>query len=156
MRKIKIFLEILIVIFLFLVLIFSFTPLKIGICQGSSMEPALKEGDLIILVKFSPNYQIKEGDIVTYQLKDTDEKISHRIMAILPQEIVILKGDANNYLESVAVSEIKEIVLFKIPSTGTTDFVFFLKKHSLAMIALSIILIVILFFLILTRKKEVI
>jgi signal peptidase I len=83
-----------------------FAPTALGgqanyiIVAGASMEPALRQGDLVI-VRQAPSYEV--GEVVTYQ----DPKIGPVIHRILRRDGAryILKGDSNHWIDSFEPSE---------------------------------------------------
>jgi len=73
--------------------------------QGYSMYPTLKEGDLGLVEKCSPE-ELKIGDIVVF--KAHDKLIAHRLVAIYNQQNVkmyVAKGDKNNFNDSPFTSD---------------------------------------------------
>ena len=68
------------------------TPYPIAAITSSSMWPALKQGDLVLIKNVKQN-QLKIGDIIVY--KNEQGFTIHRIVR-LNKENLITKGDANN------------------------------------------------------------
>ncbi len=102
-------------------LFFYFSPYKIAVYPGEgSMYPTIKVGDLIVLKTVNPKTtaEFKEGMIVAFDDKDYEQKVIHRVIFIGETEIVT-KGDFNQYQDSpMPVSQIKEVYLFKIPTSA--------------------------------------
>jgi len=150
MKKARILVWICIFNFAFL---FYFSPYKIGIYKGKSMNPVLIQDDLILLREFVPGKsELKKGMIVSYE--DEGERIIHRIVLVSGEKI-ITKGDANDEADlSILISQIQKIYLFTIPDwVGIGSIFGIIRKNSDGFIALVIILFTILALLILTRKE---
>lgn len=84
----------------------------LAIVTSSSMEPALKQGDLVFL---SANTSISGGDIIVFE--KNNETVIHRVVEITSTESFRTKGDRNSYKDSFTVQK-KEIigkVIFIIP-----------------------------------------
>ncbi|MCM8800422.1 MAG: signal peptidase I [Candidatus Omnitrophica bacterium] len=50
--------------------------------KGVSMEPLIKEGDLVFVQPLTANTDIRLGDILAYKNKDTQENVVHRLIEI--------------------------------------------------------------------------
>lgn len=154
MKKVRILAWICIFNFVFLSFLFYFSPYKIGIYNGQSMNPTFKENELIVLKEFhsSPETKLEKGIIVSYE--DSEDKTIHRIVSVIKNQ-VIAKGDANNTADPpVLIPQIREIYLFTIPnSIFIGDSILVIKKYADGFIALAIILCTVLALLILTRKE---
>ena len=106
--------------------VFSFNANRIGgnqlpmpfgygasVVLSGSMEPALSVNDFVI-VKAESDYA--EGDVVVYQ--SGHELIIHRVVR-KDGETFVTRGDANNADdEPISLSDIKGVMLFKIPFIG--------------------------------------
>lgn len=98
--------------------ILNYAPMKV---LSGSMEPKIKVGDLVIAKKIDPS-KIKEGDVITYKIKDTTY-VTHRVIEVLNNNNSILfktKGDANNVEDKDLVfgeSLVGKLVL-RIPKFG--------------------------------------
>lgn len=94
---------------------------EVRIVQSGSMEPAISTGSVVVIQK-KDTYL--EGQVVTFGGQTANSiPTTHRIMSTEVQngELVYLtKGDANDAvdIESVAVDEIRGLVLFTIPALG--------------------------------------
>jgi signal peptidase len=79
-------------------LFFGYRPVGI---QGTSMEPALLDGDEL-WVKYLEPAEVKVGDIVVLQDPALGQ-IAHRLVSVEPllngSYLVVTKGDANHYAE---------------------------------------------------------
>ncbi|MDH4140933.1 MAG: signal peptidase I, partial [Coriobacteriia bacterium] len=69
------------------------TPYPLATITSSSMWPALKRGDMV-LIRGCPEDRLESGMIIVYRSSQGDEMIIHRIEEIDGGEIVT-KGDAN-------------------------------------------------------------
>ncbi len=65
------------------------------ITQGSSMEPGVQRGDLVVL-RAHDAYRV--GDVVAYRSRDLKRTVLHRIVARDGTRFV-LKGDNNNWVD---------------------------------------------------------
>ena len=110
---------------LFAFLFFSVTPYKIARYEREgrhekkgSMYPTLRIGDLIVSkeVKLKRTTEIKKGMIVVIEDKDYEERLVHRVISV--GEEIITKGDFSRYPDPpTEISRIKEVYLFKIPTS---------------------------------------
>ena len=108
-----------------LLLIVSVFPItgnyKIIIVQSGSMEPAIRQGSVVI-VKPASDYKI--GDVITFgPYSKTKVPTTHRIYDIKVeggQPVYITKGDVNNAPDSreIKKSDIVGKVLFSVPYMG--------------------------------------
>ena len=98
---------------------------------SGSMEPTLQIND-ILLVKVNEK-DIKNNDIIAYKEKDKDTVITHRIIDI-NNETIMVKGDANNTMDSPIT---KEQVIGKVvkvyPKLGVWKKVFADPKNLILM-----------------------
>lgn len=88
--------------------------MPLGLVTGVSMNPVLKEGDLIMHEKVSPS-EVKVGDIIVYSLPPLTQKhyncptvVAHRVVEIRDTGIEICyrtKGDNNPYQDPWSVRE---------------------------------------------------
>ncbi len=107
---------------LVLVLLTLFGYITIAVVEGSSMEPTLQTGDLVIVLRKISVNDMSIGDVVVYRRGST--LIIHRIVMI-EGNTVITKGD-NNWVVDPPVSsdaivgKVLEVGdrLFKIPLVG--------------------------------------
>jgi len=68
--------------------------------RGKSMEPFLHDGDIgLVIIKDSPNYDLRIGDIAVFYYESEEVAVGHRVVAIT-DEYIITKGDNNIYLDS--------------------------------------------------------
>lgn len=93
------------------------------IVATGSMEPKYNVGDLII-IKETPEEEIKIGDIINYISENGADTITHRVTDIIEkdgQTYYQTKGDNNNAEdpELVKYSQVKGILVFKISKLGT-------------------------------------
>lgn len=93
------------------------------IVATGSMEPKYNVGDLII-IKETPEEEIKIGDIINYISENGADTITHRVTDIIEkdgQTYYQTKGDNNNAEdpELVKYRQVKGILVFKISKLGT-------------------------------------
>lgn len=98
------------------------------IVSSGSMEPALPIGSCVLIQK-EEERAIKEGDVITFRLPDSDVIVTHRVTAY-DQETgrFQTKGDANKCEDAgtVAYSQILGVVRVCIPLLG-----YFLAQQNL-------------------------
>ncbi|MFC2025455.1 signal peptidase I [Chloroflexota bacterium] len=118
----------LLVIVIMLALIPGFLGYRPVRTFGSSMEPALHDGDAL-LVKHVDAAKVRVGDIVTLQ-HSSGERITHRVVRIEPRPqggfLFQTKGDANQSPEwwVVAAEENIAVAFVRIPFMGRAlDFI---------------------------------
>ncbi len=86
---------------------YLFAPSQLGghaayvTTTGTSMEPKLHEGDVVIVRSFS-EYHV--GDVVAYHNPDIGQVVLHRIVA-LDGDRFVMKGDNNTWLDSYRPAE---------------------------------------------------
>ncbi len=89
------------------------------IIRTNSMEPSIKNGDVVITKKV-PEEKIQEGDVITF--KQDADIITHRISRIEEEngKKYITKGDNNNIEDSskITYQEIKGKEIITIPYLG--------------------------------------
>ncbi len=96
------------------------TKYPVATITSSSMWPALKKGDLI-LVKGVKEDELKVGDVVVY--KTSERLVVHRIKE-MEEERIVTRGDANNvddqpiYYEMIVGRVIGDEKPFRIPFLG--------------------------------------
>jgi len=88
-----------------------------------SMEPKYNVGDMII-IRETPEEEIKIGDIINYISENGTDTITHRVVDIIEkdgQTYYKTKGDNNNSEDSELVnySQVKGTLVFKISKVGT-------------------------------------
>ncbi|MGG5329425.1 signal peptidase I [Enterococcus sp. AZ163] len=93
--------------------------------QPDSPSKGFYSGD-IVLVKMADGSQVKEGDIVTFQVGEGDRYLTHRMIERLeelngkPGDYIVTKGDANNTADPpIEASRIYGKVTFVIPKMGS-------------------------------------
>jgi signal peptidase I len=84
---------------------------------GTSMEPVLRSGDLVIVREDPDGYQV--GDVVAYRNENVDQVVLHRIVAVDGPRFV-LKGDANTWIDSYrpATTELLGEMSLRVPGLG--------------------------------------
>lgn len=107
---------------------------------SGSMEPEIKTGSIAFISKNIDYENIKEGDIISYDLGKT--KVLHRVIN-KTKEGLITKGDNNDVVDFgiVTESQINGKYLFSIPLLGYM--ILFISKHILILVCLIVIFIVI-------------
>src|SRR5687768_12979668 len=66
--------------------------------QSGSMDPALKKGDLVSVVR-TPTRDLRVGDVITFTSRENSKQtITHRIVSVTGdmQGRITTKGDAND------------------------------------------------------------
>ncbi|MEO1770799.1 signal peptidase I [Candidatus Enterococcus ferrettii] len=92
--------------------------------QPDSSSKGFYAGD-IVLVKMVDGSQVKEGDIVTFQVGDGDRYLTHRMVERLDElngekgDYIVTKGDANNSKDPpISADRVYGKVTFVIPKMG--------------------------------------
>lgn len=98
----------------------SFYIYKAYVITTNSMEPELKEDDVVVIKKAKAD-NLKQGDIITF--KQNGETITHRIVQIDDIEdgkLYITKGDNNNVQDEQGLrfDQIEGKLVIKIPQLG--------------------------------------
>ncbi|MGF7186891.1 signal peptidase I [Desulfitispora alkaliphila] len=100
-----------------LIFMIYISPIKINIVMGSSLEPTLRQGDIIVSVKA---LSYKEGDIVT-TIKD-ETLICKRIEWNEDGKVFLLGDNLNNSWDSREFGPVKDnLVLHKVWRIIKTD-----------------------------------
>ncbi|EOH97715.1 signal peptidase I [Enterococcus pallens] len=93
--------------------------------QPDSPSKGFYSGD-IVLVKMTDGSQVKEGDIVTFQVGDGDRYLTHRMVERLTElngkegDYIVTKGDANNSKDPpISADRVYGKVTFVIPKMGS-------------------------------------
>ena len=91
--------------------------LRLYIVMSGSMEPGITTGSLIITDTIMKDPA--PGDVITYHAGGT--RITHRVIRILENNMVITKGDHNASEDPLPVhrEEIEGTVLLAVPGLGT-------------------------------------
>ena len=106
-----------------------------------SMNPKIKPGDIVVIREVESN-SIEVGDVITYYIDNM--YVTHRVYEVINKGNEILfktKGDANNTVDSEAISESQIIgkKLFRIPYGGYVAG--FTKRYFILLIFLIIAII---------------
>ena len=100
----------------------AFFGYSTGVGYGTSMEPALHDGDALWVKYLNPT-EVKVGDIVTLQLPNK-EPITHRVVRIYRTSngsySLETRGDANQFSErwEIAAEEKVAVVLIRVCFIG--------------------------------------
>ena len=93
--------------------------------QPDSPSRGFYAGD-IVLVKMTDGSQVKEGDIVTFQVGEGDRYLTHRMVERLTElngqegDYIVTKGDANNSKDPpISADKVYGKVTFIIPKMGS-------------------------------------
>lgn len=121
------------------------------IITTSSMQPTIKEGDIVIC-KVVEEDKIEEGDVITF--RQNQDVITHRVIKIQENEenkYYITKGDNNNLEDSekVEYNMIEGNFVIKIPYLGKI-----INIMQDRIILLLIVLVLLILCLINIRKEE--
>ena len=89
---------------------------RYAVVEGSSMEPGLSRGDLV-LVRAGSTPTV--GDVVLYRDPSLDVRVLHRVTNVEGGRLV-LQGDANDFLDDARprASEVIGTYWFAIPRAG--------------------------------------
>lgn len=109
-----------------IILLFVFNRLDTGqsprlyTVQSDSMRPAILTGDLILTF---PVTEYHEGDVITFQDRDRDIVVTHRIAAIARNGATLTyttKGDANEDIDTntVAHKDVYGKMMLRVPYAG--------------------------------------
>lgn len=92
--------------------------------QPDSPSKGFYAGD-IVLVKMTDGTQVKEGDIVTFQVGEGDRYLTHRMVERLDElngqagDYIVTKGDANQSKDPpISADRVRGKVVFVIPKMG--------------------------------------
>lgn len=93
--------------------------------QPDSPSRGFYAGD-IVLVKMTDGTQVKEGDIVTFQVGEGDRYLTHRMVERLDElngqegDYIVTKGDANKSKDPpISADRVRGKVTFVIPKMGS-------------------------------------
>ena len=93
--------------------------------QPDSPSRGFYAGD-IVLVKMTDGSQVKEGDIITFQVGEGDRYLTHRMVERLTElngqegDYIVTKGDANNSKDPpISADRVYGKVAFVIPKMGS-------------------------------------
>ncbi len=96
-KNIGLIVEVIVASLIFILLLLNLTGnIMFAVVEGKSMEPLLQTGDLVLVVKTSPN-DIHVGDIVVYK-RPGGELVIHRVLKIDKagnEYLYFIKGDNN-------------------------------------------------------------
>ena len=95
----------------------SFFGYKLFVITSESMEPTFYEGD-IVFVKETNDYI--NGDIITYEIGNTDIPTTHRIIETYNNNSYLTQGDNNSFTDPspIAKDSIIGEVVYSIPKIG--------------------------------------
>ena len=121
------------------------------VVESGSMEPALHKGSLCFINKHIKYENIKENDIIAFNLK-TGEKVTHRVIHITDQGFET-KGDFNNSSDGISTTKNNYIGknIFSIPKLG---YIISLTQTTFGKIILWIATVIILLSIIFLRNKK--
>ena len=121
------------------------------VVESGSMEPALHKGSLCFINKHIKYENIKENDIIAFNLK-TGEKVTHRVIHITDQGFET-KGDFNNSSDGISTTKNNYIGknVFSIPKLG---YIISLTQTTFGKIILWIATVIILLSIIFLRNKK--
>ena len=128
------------------------------IVLSPSMDPVIKEGDLVI-VKSVDASDIREGDIITFFDPDSKQGsvLTHRVTAINKTEAGAVsfttKGDANNSedLSPAPADSLIGVYRFRIPGAGNVAM--FLQTTAGLIVCVALPMILLIVYEILRRRK---
>ena len=90
---------------------------RYAVVEGSSMEPGLHRGDLV-LVRYRPEPVV--GDVVLYRDPAMGVRVLHRVIRVEDDRLV-LQGDANDFVDDARPrpSEVIGAYWFSVPRAGS-------------------------------------
>lgn len=120
-KKLRVYIKSLLYLVFVAIFWVTFAPKQLGgqyhyiIVSGNSMEPYLKNGDLVVV---HPSKTYKVSDVILYRHPDLGSVI-HRIMGVEENKYIV-QGDHNEWIDSYkpTQSEISGKLWFHIPSAG--------------------------------------
>lgn len=120
--------------------------------KSDSMEPTIKNGDVIIIKKI-PEEKLEDGDIITF--KQNADIITHRISKIEEEngKKYITKGDNNNLEDSAKITyqEIKGKKIITIPYLGK---IMNILENKIVFLIILLIILIICFYKIQKQEKS--
>lgn len=120
--------------------------------KSDSMEPTIKNGDVIIIKKI-PEEKLEDGDIITF--KQNADIITHRISKIEEEngKKYITKGDNNNLEDSAKITyqEIKGKKVITIPYLGK---IMNILENKIVFLIILLIILIICFYKIQKQEKS--
>ena len=132
----------------------EFLGYKISIAMSGNMQPDINIGDIVIEKKVAQN-EIKVGDIISYNIANTNTKITHKVTQVINEdEEKVFKTKGNNYNfedpEVVHYDMIEGKLCNRIKGFGVIiPYIF--SKTGLAIVAL---IVIICYFIISNRKAK--
>lgn len=103
-----------------LIILPGFAGIEAEAVISGSMEPAIRTGS-VVYVKKAAFDVIQTGDVITYYLKESGIRVTHRVVEKNEKEQTFLtKGDANekNDMAEVAFNRVAGKVILVIPYIG--------------------------------------
>ena len=90
---------------------------RYAVVDGSSMEPKLHRGDLVVV---RDRGHVKVGDVVLYRNSQLGVRVLHRVIRAEAGWLV-LKGDANDFVDDAhpRPEEVDGSLLFSVPRAGS-------------------------------------
>lgn len=70
--------------------------------MSGSMEPVIREGQMIVVRRVDDGDELQIGDVITYQRPEGDYSVTHRIVRVTDDGYVT-KGDYNVYEDQKVV-----------------------------------------------------
>ena len=93
------------------VIIAAILGYRVLFVMSGSMEPVIREGQMIVVRRVDDARELEVGDIVTYLKPEDDYTVTHRIIEVTDEGFVT-KGDYNVYADQLVVEP--EWVKYKV------------------------------------------
>ena len=128
------------------------------IVLSPSMDPTIKEGDLVV-VKAVEASEIKEGDIITFFDPDSKQGsvLTHRVVAVLVSDSgeisFTTKGDANNAEDPSAAPADSLIGVYKFRIPGAGSVAMFLQTTPGYIVSVAVPLILLIAYELIRRRR---
>lgn len=88
------------------------------VISSGSMAPTLREGDLVLLG--SPPAEVPPGTVVTFRRPGDGQAVTHRVVGVEADGLLVTKGDANGTPDAVPVhpDQLLGVSRFSLPVVG--------------------------------------
>jgi len=101
------------------------TDMPVVAVVSNSMVPSFYKGDLLVVIG---EKNIKEGDVIVYDVSSAKYPIIHRVIRVNPDRTFETKGDANPaqipFEHNITQNQIHGKAVFKIPLLGWVKIIF--------------------------------
>jgi signal peptidase len=96
-----------------------FGPWEAVIVAGGSMEPTLGVGSIAVMERVDGS-MVRANDVVKFREPESNRVVTHRVVAVLPDGQLTMRGDANAVDDPVPVPRgaVEARLLFVVPFVG--------------------------------------